>query len=88
MLQEITVFVLLNVRSKNENRLLQKLFALKEVREVHSIHGNVDVLAKIVLTRDLLSSDAQIISEFVANQIRSLPGVGQFPDVNSRTVDD
>jgi DNA-binding Lrp family transcriptional regulator len=81
MLQEITVFVLLNVRSKNENRLLQKLFALKEVREVHSIHGNVDVLAKIVLTRDLLSSDAQIISEFVANQIRSLPGV-----VSSQTL--
>lgn len=81
MLQEITFFVLLTVRSKNEYRFLQRLFALKEVREVHSIHGNVDVLAKVVLTRDLLSSDAQIISEFVANQIRSMPEV-----VSSQTL--
>ena len=75
MLREITAFVLMNIKSKNEQRILEKLFALQEVREVHSIHGNVDVLVKIVLTRDLLSSDAEIISEFVHGQMRQIPGV-------------
>ncbi len=75
MLREITAFVLMNLRAKNENRILEKLFALKEVQEVHSIHGNVDVLIKILLTRDMLSSDAEIIHEFVNDQIRVIPGV-------------
>ena len=75
MLREITAFVLMNVRAKNEHRILEKLFALKEVQEVHSIHGNVDVLIKVLLTRDMLSSDAEIISEFVNDQIRVIPGV-------------
>lgn len=75
MLRQITAFVLLNVRAKNEKRILEKLFALKEVQEVHAIHGNVDVLAKIVLTRDLLSSDAEIIGDFVNDQMRQIAGV-------------
>ena len=75
MLREITAFVLMNIRSKNERRIMEKLFALNEVKEIHSIHGNVDVLVKIVLTRDLLSSDAEIISEFVHDQMRQIPGV-------------
>jgi hypothetical protein len=75
MLRHITAFVLMNVRGKNEKRLLEKLFALNEVQEVHSIHGNVDVLVKIELTRDLLSSDAEIISDFVNAQMRQIPGV-------------
>ncbi len=75
MLREITAFVLLNVRGKYEARILEKLFALREVQEVHSIHGNVDVLVKIVLKRDLLSSDAEIISIFVNEQMRQFQGV-------------
>jgi DNA-binding Lrp family transcriptional regulator len=75
MLRQITAFVLMIVKAKNEKRILEKLFALKEVREVHSIHGNVDVLVKIILTRDLLSSDAEIIAEFVNDQMRQISGV-------------
>ena len=75
MLREITVFVLMNVAAKNEDAIMEKLFSLKEVREIHSIHGDADVLAKVVLTRDLLSSDAEIISEFVHVQMRQIQGV-------------
>ena len=75
MLRKITAFVLFNVRAKNEGRILEKLFSLKEVREVHSIHGNWDILAKIELKRNLLSSDAEIISVFVHDQLRQIPGV-------------
>jgi hypothetical protein len=75
MLRHITAFVLLNVKAKSEKRVLEKLFALNEVQEVHAIHGNVDVLVKIELTRDLLSSDAEIISDFVNEQMRQITGV-------------
>lgn len=75
MKREIIVFVLMNVAAKREFRVIEKLFALKEVREVHSVHGNVDIIAKIVLTRDLLSSDTETISYFVHHHIRQISGV-------------
>jgi hypothetical protein len=68
MLRGITAFVLINASAKKEIRLVDKLFKLEEVREVHSVHGSVDVIAKIVLKRDLVSSDAH-------NKIRQISGV-------------
>lgn len=75
MLREITAFVLINVAAKKEVRLVDKLFKIDEVKEVHSVHGNVDVIAKIVLKRDLVSSDAETIGDFVHNKIRQISGV-------------
>ncbi|KPJ76190.1 MAG: hypothetical protein AMJ54_12565 [Deltaproteobacteria bacterium SG8_13] len=75
MLREITVFVLMNVEAKHELRIAEKLFALEEVKEVHAVHGNVDIIAKVVLTRDLLSSDAEVIGQFVHAKIRQNQGV-------------
>ena len=65
----------MNVQAKKEFKVVDRIFELEEVREVHSVHGDVDILIKIVLSRDLLSSDAEIISQFVHEQIRQLPGV-------------
>jgi hypothetical protein len=75
MLREITAFVLMKVTGKSEQAIMDRLFALKEVQELHSIHGEADILVKIVLTRDLLSSDAEIISKFVHDQMRQIQGV-------------
>ena len=75
MKRGITAFVLMNVKGKQETRIMEKLYALDEVVELHSVHGDVDFLIKIVLSRDLLSSDAEIISDFVHNKIRQLNGV-------------
>jgi uncharacterized ParB-like nuclease family protein len=75
MLREITAFVLINVSAKKEIRLVDKLINLEEVKEVHSVHGTVDIIAKIVLKRDLVSSDAETIGDFVHNKIRQLAGV-------------
>ena len=71
----ITVFILMSVQAKKEIKLMEKIYELEPVREIHSVHGDVDLLVKVVLTRDLLSSDAEIISEFVHDKIRQLPGV-------------
>ena len=75
MKRGITVFILMNVQAKKEFKLIEKLYELEEVREIHSVHGDVDLLLKVVLTRDLLSSDAEIISQFVHEKVRQLPGV-------------
>ncbi|MBN1276193.1 MAG: Lrp/AsnC ligand binding domain-containing protein [Deltaproteobacteria bacterium] len=75
MRREITAFILMNVTAKREYRIVDKLFAMEEVREVHTVHGDIDMLVKIVLTRDLVSSDAEIIGEFVHNRVRQIPGV-------------
>lgn len=75
MLRQITAFVLMKVTGKGEEPIMEKLFSLNEVKEIHSIHGDADLLIKIVLTRDLLSSDAEIISEFVHQQMRQIQGV-------------
>ncbi len=75
MLRTITAFILLNVATKKENSIIEKLFSLDEVNEVHSVHGSVDILVKIILTRDLLSSDAEIIGGFVQKKIRQISGI-------------
>lgn len=75
MKRGITVFILMNVQAKKEDKLIEKLYELEEVREIYSVHGDVDLLVKVVLTRDLLSSDAEIISQFVHEKVRQLPGI-------------
>lgn len=75
MQRTITAFVLMNVQAKKESRIVERLLDLEEVREVHSVFGDVDLLVKVQLRRDLLSSDAETISQFVHENIRQLPGV-------------
>ena len=75
MRREINVFVLMNVEGRHENRLLDKLYALDEVREVHSVHGAIDIIIRVKLMRDLLSSDAELISQFLQSTIRQWQGV-------------
>jgi hypothetical protein len=75
MKQGINVFILMNVQASKEIKLMDRLFELEAVKEVHSVHGDVDLVIKVVLTRDLLSSDAEVISQFVHEKVRQLPGV-------------
>jgi DNA-binding Lrp family transcriptional regulator len=75
MQRKITAFILINVKAKSEFKIMDKLYALEEVQEVHSVHGEIDLLVKVMLTRDLLSSDAEIIGQFVHNKVRSISGV-------------
>lgn len=64
MKREITVFILFVIEGKYGQQIFDKLFSLGEIREVHSVHGSIDTIAKATLHRDLLSSDAEIISQF------------------------
>ncbi len=75
MKQSITAFVLMIVRAKNEYKIIEQLFELDEIVEIHAVHGDADLLVKIRLSRDLLSSDAEVISDFVHEKMRQLSGV-------------
>ncbi len=75
MRREITVFILFNVDGQYEQQVFDKLLALDEVREVHTVHGSIDMIAKITLTRDILSSDAELLSHFIQSTIRQWKGV-------------
>ncbi len=75
MKREITVFMLLTIEGKYEQAIFDKLLALEEIREVHTVHGSFDLLIKITLLRDLLSSDAELISHFTQATIRQWKGV-------------
>ena len=66
---------------KKEEQIIRKLFQIEEVKEVHSVHGNIDILVKTILTRDLLSSDAEVIGRFVQDKVRKIPGI-----VSSQTL--
>lgn len=75
MRTELTVFILLNVDGRYEQRIFDKLLALDEVREVHSVHGSIDIIVKVTLVRELLSSDAELLSQFILSTIRKWNGV-------------
>ncbi len=75
MKRDITIFILINVDGTQEQRLLDKLFALPEVVELHSVHGSIDLIVKATLSRDLLASDAEVISQFTHSSLRRMKGI-------------
>ncbi len=75
MLRGITAFIMITSDAKREIKIVDRLFALPEVREVHAVHGSIDILVKVELTRDLLTSDAEVLGEFVQEKVRQVPGV-------------
>ena len=77
MKRSITAFIMININFSTEMKILDKLFAIEEVQEVHSVHGTIDILVKIILKRDFLASDAETIAEFLDNKIRRINGINR-----------
>ena len=77
MKRTITAFVLINIDTSTEYEVMDELFSRDEIQEVHSVNGSIDILVKIVLKRDFLASDAEIISEFVDRNIRRIEGINR-----------
>lgn len=75
MKRTITAFILIDTHTTAGNATIDRLFDLDEVQEVHCVHGHFDVLVKVVLKRDFLASDAEIIAEYVDQQIRRIEGI-------------
>ena len=75
MKRGITAFILITVKVGHEYRIMEKMFKMEAVREIHYVHGEFDLIAKIVMQRDLLDSDSALIGEFVHQRIRSISAV-------------
>ena len=81
MKRSISAFIMININTSTEMKIIDKLFALEEVAEVHSVHGTIDILVKIVLRRDFLASDAETIAEFVDQRVRKINGINRTQTV-------
>lgn len=77
MKRRITAFVLINIDTSTEFEVINQLYKLDGVQEVHSVHGSIDILVKMVLKRDFLASDAETIAEFVDQHIRRIEGINR-----------
>ncbi|WP_457552754.1 Lrp/AsnC ligand binding domain-containing protein [Desulfobacula sp.] len=71
----ISAFILIEVKAGKENEVMKRLHKLEEIREVHFVHGVFDLIAKMMMKRDLLSSDAEIIGQFVHKKVRQVQDV-------------
>lgn len=77
MKRTITAFIFINVGTSIEMEIIDRLYNLEEIQEVHSVHGSIDILVKMVLKRDFLASDAETIAEFVDQNIRRIEGINR-----------
>lgn len=71
----ISAFMLIEVKIGKEHEVMKRLYKLEEIQEVHFVHGVFDLVAKIILKRDLLLSDAEILGEFVHKKVRKVQDV-------------
>jgi DNA-binding Lrp family transcriptional regulator/uncharacterized ParB-like nuclease family protein len=75
MRRVITAFLLINVEAGREDRIMEKLFSYKEMQEIHFVPGDFDIIAKIAVEQDYLSSDSEVIGQFLHDKVRRMPGV-------------
>ncbi len=68
----ISAFILIEIKVGKEDVVMKQLHRYKEIQEVHFVHGMYDLIAKITIKRDLLTSDAEVIGEFMHHSIRQL----------------
>ncbi len=71
----VTAFILISVKAGQEYVIMKKLFEMAEIKEVHFVYGEFDLLAKMALKRDLLASDAEIIGRAVHENVRRIADV-------------
>ena len=75
MKQVATAFLMISVQAGRENRIMDKLFAYKEVQEVNFVPGDFDIIAKIAVKRNLFDSDSEVIGQFIQNRVRRIQGI-------------
>jgi DNA-binding Lrp family transcriptional regulator len=62
-------YVQISLDQVRESEVLEKLQSMEEVKDVHILFGEWDILAKIEVP------DAEQLGSFILTHIRSLPGV-------------
>lgn len=75
MKRVITAFLLISVETGREDRIIDKLFAYQEVQEIHFVPGEFDIIVKIEIEHDWLSSESEIVGQFLHDNVRNISGV-------------
>ena len=75
MKQLTTAFIMISVKPELEKEIVAKLYAYEEVKELHYVPADFDVIAKVILERDLLSSESEVVRQFVQEKVRRIQGV-------------
>jgi DNA-binding Lrp family transcriptional regulator len=71
----MSAFILISVIVGREYPVMDKLYRMDEIQEVHFVHGDFDLLAKIIIKRELLASDAEVFGRLIHEKVRRIPGV-------------
>lgn len=70
-----TAFLMISIKAGRDDLIMEKLFTYREVQEIYSIPGDFDIMVKIAVEQDWLSSDSETIGQFLHERVRSIPGV-------------
>ena len=64
-----------SIVSWSDTQIVAEFGSRPTIVTVHSVHGSIDILVKVELTRDLLSSDAEVIGQYVHSRVRQIDGI-------------
>ena len=70
-------FLLINVVAGKEDTIADKLLKVEEIREVHTVPGDYDLLAVIEVQRGFVKPAPERLAEIVKGKVRKIAGVSQ-----------
>ena len=75
MKRKARAFVLLSVALGKEEEVLEKLLKIGEVKEVHIITGEKDLIVVLETERELVVPSSKKITDLISRRIASINGV-------------
>jgi len=75
MTRTARAFVFLEVQLGKEQKVMEELLKFPEVKEVHEITGEDDIIAVLDTPRDILVPTTQKIADFVSEKIGKIHGI-------------
>ena len=72
MKRTTTAFIMISVKPELEKEIAEKLYAFNEVKELHYVAADFDIMVKIVLERNLLTSESEVVRHFMQEKVKNL----------------
>ena len=70
-------FLLINVVAGKEDTVVDKLLKVEEIREVHTVPGDYDLLVVIEVQRGFVKPAPERLGEIVKGKVRRIAGISQ-----------
>jgi len=68
-------FLLITTGTGKEDAVSEHLFRFEEVRELHLVPGDWDMIAVLEVPKSLVKPPSEYVTEFVKNKVRRIAGV-------------